>query len=133
MDSSIQGEYGQNVVDARKHLYDKLRFDSTIEKNLAGEMDISDEVELYVKLPSGFYINTPMGKYNPDWAIVLRENEVKHIYFVAETKGSLDTLQLRGVEDAKIECARRHFAAISGDNVKYDVVNSFEALMGKMR
>ena len=78
---------------------------------------------------SGFYINTPMGKYNPDWAIALKEGDVKHIYFVAETKGSLESGQLRGTEAAKIECARQHFQTISSGDIKYDVVTSYSDLM----
>ena len=87
------------------------------------------DVVVYTKLPRGFYINTPMGKYYPDWAIVLKEGEVKHIYFVAETKGSLDSGQLRGTEAAKIKCARQHFQTISTGDIKYDVVTSYSELM----
>lgn len=129
VDATIGGEYGKNVADATKHLYDKLRYDSSTEKDLAAEMDTQDIVELYVKLPSGFYINTPMGKYNPDWAITFKEGSVKHIYFVAETKGDTSDLQLREVEKAKIECARRHFSVISSDTVKYSAVSSYSELM----
>ncbi|KAA6327832.1 hypothetical protein EZS27_023211 [termite gut metagenome] len=133
VDASISGEYGKNMIDAKKHLYDKLRYDSAIEKQLSEEMDIQEVVEMYVKLPSGFYIHTPMGKYNPDWAISLKEGDVKHIYFVAETKGDISELSLREVEHAKIECARKHFAKISNKTVKYDVVDSFETLLKKIR
>lgn len=87
---------------------------------------------MYAKLPRGFFIPTPVGDYNPDWAIAFTEGSVKHIYFVAETKGSLSTLQLKGIEDAKIECARKFFATISnktGDNVTYDVVTNYSDLM----
>jgi type III restriction enzyme len=129
IDTTIAGEYGQNVVDAKRHLYDKLKYDSTVEKELAAELDTQDIVELYVKLPSGFYINTPMGKYNPDWAISFKEGSVKHIYFVAETKGDTSDLQLREVEKAKIECARRHFSVISSDTVKYSAVSSYSELL----
>ncbi len=129
VDSTIGGEYGKNITDARKHLYDKLRYDSDIEKKLGAELDVADIVELYVKLPSGFYINTPMGKYNPDWAISFKEGSVKHIYFVAESKGDLSDLQLREVERAKIECARKHFLAISNNKVKYSVVSSYDDLL----
>lgn len=129
VDGTIGGEYGQNVADARKHLYDKLRYDSTVEKTLGEELDTADIVELYVKLPSGFYINTPMGKYNPDWAISFKEGSVKHIYFVAESKGDSSDIQLREVERAKIECARKHFSAISNSMVKYSVIESFDDLL----
>lgn len=129
VDPIISGEYGRNVIDAKKHLFDKVKYDSSIEKDLAGELDIAESVELYVKLPSGFFINTPMGKYNPDWAISFHEGSVKHIYFVAETKGDTSELQLREVEKAKIECARRHFSVISSDTVKYDAVSSYSELL----
>lgn len=129
VDPTITGEYGKNIIDAKKHLFDKVRYDSSIEKDLAGEMDIAENIELYVKLPSGFYINTPMGKYNPDWAITFSEGAVKHIYFVAEAKGDTSDIQLREVERAKIECARRHFEKISDSTVKYGAVSSYTELM----
>ena len=88
---------------------------------------------VYAKLPRGFFIPTPVGDYNPDWAIAFTEGSVKHVYFVAETKGSLSTLQLKGVEDAKIECARKFFAyaqrEVRAGNVKYDVVTDYSELM----
>ncbi len=133
VDPTITGEYGKNVIDAKKHLFDKVRYDSSIEKELATEMDIAESIELYVKLPSGFYINTPMGKYNPDWAITFKEGSVKHIYFVAETKGDTSDIQLREVERAKIECARRHFEKISNDTVKYSAVSSYTDLMAVVK
>jgi len=129
VDATIGGEYGKNVIDARKHIFDKLRYDSSIEKKLAEDFEIQDAVELYIKLPSGFYINTPMGNYNPDWAISFREGSVRHIYFVAETKGDTSDLQLREVEKAKIECARRHFSVISSDTVKYGAASTYAELL----
>jgi type III restriction enzyme len=107
-------------------------YDSTNEHKFANELEASREVVVYVKLPDGFFISTPVGHYNPDWAIAFKEGMVKHIYFVAETKGSMDTFELRGVEDAKIHCAREHFKAISGDNVIYDVVDGYQALLEKV-
>ena len=72
--------------EAKKHLYDHVVFDSTNERDFATELDINTDVAVYVKLPDGFYISTPVGHYNPDWAIAFYEGKVKHIYFVAETK-----------------------------------------------
>ena len=84
---------------------------------------------VYTKLPNGFYINTPMGKYNPDWAVAFREGSVKHVYFVAETKGDdLRESQISGSEGSKIECARRHFKAISDNGYIYDVVEDYKSL-----
>lgn len=138
VDTTISGEYDKNVVDAKKHLFDKLRYDSSVERQLAEDLDTQDIVELYIKLPGGFYINTPMGKYNPDWAISFREGSVKHIYFVAETKGERDinsmsfTSHTGDIAKAKIECARRHFSLISNDTVKYSAVGSYTELLSKL-
>ena len=131
-DATIKGKLNVNAMKANKHLFDHIVYDSTNERKFAEELDVSSEVAVYVKLPEGFYISTPVGHYNPDWAIAFKEGSVKHIYFIAETKGSMDTMELRGIEDAKIHCAREHFKAISNDNVIYDVVNSYQALLEKV-
>lgn len=115
-----------------KHVYDYVVTDSKIERSFVTELDTSHEVAVYAKLPRGFFIPTPVGDYNPDWAIAFTEGSVKHVYFVAETKGSLSTLQLKGVEEAKIECARKFFASLSeknGDDVTYNVVTDYTELM----
>ena len=126
---TIKGRLGVNAMETSKNLYDYLVYDSTNERKFAEQLDKSEEVAVYVKLPSGFYITTPVGKYNPDWAIAFYEGAVKHIYFVAETKGNLSTMELRKVESLKIECAREHFKKISSDTVQYEVVDSYNALM----
>lgn len=134
INGEITGEYNHNLIDTpNKHLYDKLRYDSTVEKDFAEELDKSEAVEVYVKLPKRFYIDTPMGHYNPDWAIAFTDGSgVKHIYFVAETKGvsegQLD-VGVKGVEKAKIECARKHFAKISNGDTIYGVCNSYQDLL----
>ena len=115
-----------------KHIYDYVVTDSKIERSFVTALDASNEVAVYAKLPRGFFIPTPVGNYNPDWAIAFTEGSVKHVYFVAETKGSLSTLQLKGVEDAKIECARKFFASLNEEHdhdVKYDVVTDYTELM----
>jgi type III restriction enzyme len=129
---TLKGQLGVNAMTANKHLYDHIVYDSTNERTFAEKVDTSAEVAVYVKLPSGFYISTPVGKYNPDWAIAFHEGKVKHIYFVAETKGSMSSMQLRLVEEAKIHCAREHFKAISAGTVVYDVVDSYAALLDKV-
>ncbi|RJX21548.1 MAG: restriction endonuclease subunit R [Desulforudis sp.] len=129
---TLKGQLGVNAMAANKHLYDHILYDSANERAFAESVDTSNEVAVYVKLPNGFYISTPVGKYNPDWAIAFHDGKVKHIYFVAETKGSMSTMQLRMVEEAKIHCAREHFKAISTDSVVYDVVDSYAALLDKV-
>lgn len=137
-DSSIftENQTKQDYTNAgeklTKHIYDYVITDSKGERAFVTELDASSEVAVYAKLPRGFFIPTPVGNYNPDWAIAFTEGSVKHIYFVAETKGSLSTLQLRGIEEAKIECARKFFAIPNerrGHGVKYDVVTDYTELM----
>lgn len=131
-DPTIKGKLGVNAMKAKKHLYDHIVYDSSNERDFATDLDTNTNVAVYVKLPDGFYISTPVGHYNPDWAIAFYEGSVKHIYFVAETKGSMSSMQLRLIEESKIHCAREHFKAISGDNVVYDVVDSYTSLMEKV-
>ncbi len=131
-DPTIKGRLGKNAMKANKHLYDHLVYDSTNERSFAMELDTNKDVAVYVKLPDGFYISTPVGKYNPDWAIAFYEGNIKHIYFIAETKGSMDSMQLRLIEESKIQCAREHFKAISNGNVVYDVVNGYKSLLEKV-
>ncbi|MCM1567072.1 MAG: DEAD/DEAH box helicase family protein [Dehalobacter sp.] len=129
---TLKGQLGVNAMAANKHLYDHILYDSTNEKIFAESVDTSNEVAVYVKLPNGFFISTPVGKYNPDWAIAFHEGKVKHVYFVAETKGSMSSMQLREIEKAKIHCAREHFKAISTSSVVYDVVDNYAALLDKV-
>ena len=131
-DPTIRGKLGVNAMKAKKHLYDHIVFDSTNERDFAVELDTNTDVAVYVKLPDGFYISTQVGLYNPDWAIAFYEGKVKHIYFVAETKGSMSSMQLRLIEESKIHCAREHFKAISSDSVVYDVVDSYQSLLNKV-
>lgn len=128
-DPTIKGRLGVNAMKAKKHLYDHIVYDSSNEQKFARELDTNTNVAVYVKLPDGFYISTPVGHYNPDWAIAFYEGTVKHIYFVAETKGSMNSMQLRLIEESKIHCAREHFKAISNGEVVYDVVDSYQSLM----
>ena len=127
-DATIKGRLGVNAMKAKKHLYDHVVYDSSNEQAFANELDRYSNVAVYVKLPKGFYISTPVGHYNPDWAIAFYEGTVKHIYFIAETKGSMNSMQLRLIEESKIHCAREHFKAISNGEVVYDVVDSYKAL-----
>lgn len=116
-----------------KHIYDYAVTDSKTEQKFVQELDTDQDVVVYAKLPRGFFIPTPVGNYNPDWAIAFREGSVKHVYFVAETKGSMENLALRAIEDTKIKCARKYFHTINENiapqHVKYDVVDSYARLM----
>jgi len=117
----------------QRHIYDYVLTDSNIERQFVKELDTSSEVVVYAKLPRGFLIPTPVGDYNPDWAISFKEGTVKHVYFVAETKGSMSSMELREIEKTKIKCARKFFDDINKkfapEQVKYNVVDSFGKLM----
>jgi type III restriction enzyme len=117
------------AVKAQRHIYDYVFTDSKNERDFVQDLDVSTEVAVYVKLPRGFFIPTPVGNYNPDWAIAFQQGKVKHVYFVAETKGSMSSMDLRKIEQSKIDCARVFFAKITSEQVKYDVVDSYAKLM----
>lgn len=131
--ATLRGKLDVNMMPAKRNVFDYVQYDSsTVERPFAEELEKSDDVVVYAKIPvrdKGFKICTPMGNYTPDWAIVFKKGRVKHIYFVAETKGTLDSTELKGVENAKIACAKKHFEAICGNDVMYDVVTSFEDLL----
>ena len=145
----IEGSYDSSIFTAEKHgksldeafaatkaIQDYVYTDGTAEKSVerrfVEELDGSSEVNIYAKLPKGFSIPTPVGHYSPDWAIVFHEGKVRHIYFVAETKGTMDSLNLRPIEKAKIDCAKKLFATLSNGSVKYDHVDSYQQLLNKV-
>lgn len=144
--NKIEGSYDSDIFTTEKHgktldqafpaqkaIQDYVFTDGlaeqSVEKRFAQDMDASAEVNIYAKLPKGFSIPTPVGHYSPDWAIVFNEGAVKHIYFVAETKGTMDSLNLRPVEKAKIDCAKKLFETLSNGNVTYDHVDSYQTLL----
>ncbi len=126
-------DFSRATAKLDKHVYDYCITDSDVERKFVEELDTSTEVVVYAKLPSGFLIPTPVGDYNPDWVISFKQGGIKHIYFVAETKGSMSSMKLREIEKTKIECARKFFVElneqITSDKVKYDVVTDYAKLM----
>ena len=144
----IEGKYDSSIFTAEKHasfdkayraekhIQDYVFTDGTAEKSVerrfAEELDGAKEVCVYAKLPKGFAIPTPVGSYSPDWAIAFYEGTVKHIYFIAETKGTMESLELRPIEKAKISCARKLFNEISTENVVYHDVDSYQSLLNIM-
>ena len=117
------------AMKVNRHVYEYVFTDSKVERDFVTELDTGADVVVYSKLPKAFFIPTPVGNYNPDWAIAFQHGKVKHVYFVAETKGTLSSLDLRDIEDCKIQCARKFFAKITSDQVRYDVVDSYGKLM----
>ena len=120
------------AYEAKRAIQKYLFPDGQLEKQFVEAMDGQEEVLIYAKLPRGFAIPTPVGSYAPDWAIVFREGKVRHIYFVAETKGTLSSLQLRPIEEAKIACAKKLFEKLHSDCVIYEHVNDFQTLLNRV-
>ena len=146
---TIEGNYDSSIFTAEKHnlTMDKAYLakkaiqdyvftdgiaEKSVERRFAENLDGAEEVFIYAKLPKGFYIPTPVGHYSPDWAIVFHEGKVKHIYFVAETKGTMESLNLRPIEISKIDCAKKLFAKLSDGLVTYDHVDSYQELLNKV-
>ena len=120
------------AYEAKKHITDYVFSDSKGERKFAEDLDEAEEVVVYAKLPRSFQIPTPVGNYAPDWAIAMKRNDVKHIFFVAETKGSMNSMELNAIERAKIECAEKLFNEMSTANVKYHKVATYQDLLNKM-
>lgn len=131
--ASLGVNFAKTTKLLRKHIYDFCEVDSKVEKKFVGDLDNSEEIVVYAKLPRGFKIPTPIGDYNPDWAISFKNGAVAHLYFLAETKGSMLSMDLRETEEIKIKCAKKFFDElnkhIETDKVKYDVVNSYDSLL----
>lgn len=139
-----EGKYDSNIFtvkgkmdfdkayEAKKHITDYVFSDSKGERQFAHDLDEAKEVVVYAKLPRTFQIPTPVGHYAPDWAIAMEVDGIKHIFFIAETKGSMRTMELRGVEKAKIKCAEKLFNTISTANIKYHEVTSYSDLLDEM-
>ena len=123
----------EKAYAAKKHVMDYVFPDSKGETEFAGSLDSATEVCVYAKLPRAFQIPTPVGNYAPDWAIAFNRGTVKHIFFIAETKGSMDTMEMRGVEKAKIECAEKLFNNVSTSHVRYHRVTSYQNLLDEIK
>jgi type III restriction enzyme len=145
----IEGKYDSTIFTAEKHsqsldkafkatkhIQDYVFTDGlaqeSVEKRFAKDLDNANEVCVYAKLPKGFAIPTPVGNYSPDWAIAFNKGTVKHIFFIAETKGTMDSLNLRPIEKAKISCAKKLFNELSTSKVKYHDVDSYQTLLNIM-
>lgn len=131
--NQVGQDFSRASETLKKHIHDYAILDSDVERAFVKDLDTSGEILVYAKLPRGFLIPTPVGDYNPDWAISFKAGRVRHIYFVAETKGTMSSMTLREMERTKIDCARKFFDRInhqiSTDRVKYDVVTNYGELM----
>lgn len=139
-----EGKYDSNIFtvkskmdfdkayEAKKHITDYVFSDSKGERQFAHDLDEASEVTVYAKLPRSFQIPTPVGNYAPDWAIAMKLDGIKHIFFIAETKGAMGSMEIRGIEKAKIECAEKLYNSISTAKVKYHKVTSYSDLLDEM-
>lgn len=123
----------ERAIPANKSIMEYVFPDSNGERDFAEALEKATEVCVYAKLPRSFQIPTPVGNYAPDWAIAFEKDKVKHVFFVAETKGSMDTMMLRPVEKAKIECAKKLFNEASNSNVRYAHVASYQDLLNAVK
>ena len=131
--NNFKGSLANNILEVKKNVHDYVKTDSkTIERPFAKDLESSEEVLVYAKLPRSFQIPTPLGNYSPDWAIVFDTDKYKYVYFIAETKGSMETLQLREIENKKRDYAKKHFEALGHTDIKYDVIDSYQALRDKI-
>lgn len=129
-DNELFGYLQKNMVESKKSVFDHVVYDSDIELEFATAFERSDDIKLYAKLPDWFKIDTPLGTYNPDWAVLIEVDGKEKLYFVVETKSTLFTDALRSTEKAKIACGKEHFKAL-GNEVEFAVTNAFEEFSGK--
>lgn len=127
----LTGYLKNMLLDTQKSIYEHVVYDSTTERDFADGLEKNNAIKLYAKLPGWFKVPTPLGTYNPDWAVLVEEDGSQHLYFVVETKSSLFTDDLRDKESAKIECGKAHFKALAvGENpARYVVARSVGDLM----
>lgn len=129
-DEEISGYLNDNLLESEKGIYNHVVYDSEVEKEFAQKLESNEDVLVYIKLPSWFKIPTPLGNYNPDWAILINDQGEEKYYFVAETKGSLNFADLRPTESKKIKCGMKHFKALEED-VEYVVAKTFDDVLNR--
>ncbi len=130
-DEELYGYLSKNMIESKKSVYNHVVYDSEVEAGFAESFERSDDVKVYAKLPGWFKIDTPLGSYNPDWAVLIEQEGENKLYFVVESKGSIFTDMLRPAEQAKIDCGREHFKSLDND-IGFAVASSFENLCDKV-
>ena len=129
--SELIGHLKSSMVESFKSPFTYTLYDSEVEKQFAQDLERNTNIKLYAKLPANFKIETPLGNYNPDWAIVYEERGEEKLYFIAETKGTLLSSELREVEKGKIHCGKKHFEALSND-IHFEQVDSLKSLVDRV-
>lgn len=127
----LYGYLSKNMLESTKSVYDYVIYDSGVESDFAKAMENNARVKVYAKLPGWFTIDTPLGTYNPDWAVFIEKNNEEKLYFVFETKGSILSEDLRAKEDAKIKCGKKHFEVLDSE-VDFVKVDKFDKVLDKI-
>ena len=130
-ENELYGYLSKNMLESKKSVFDHVVYDSDVEADFAKSFELSDDVKVYAKLPGWFKIDTPLGSYNPDWAVLVELEGQPRLYFVMESKGSLFSEALRVSENAKIKCGREHFKALES-NVGFMVANNYTTFSEKV-
>jgi type III restriction enzyme len=131
-ENELYGYLSKNMIESQKSVYDHVVYDSDVEEEFARSFELSDDVKVYAKLPGWFKIDTPLGGYNPDWAVLVEsDGQRRRLYFVVETKGSLFSDALRPTEKAKIDCGHEHFKAL-GQDVGFAVAKDFDTFVEQL-
>lgn len=128
-ENELYGYLKKNMLESQKSVYDYVVYDSLVEANFAEKLELNSDVKVYTKLPNWFKIATPLGSYNPDWALLVEKDGTDTLYFVVETKGSVFKSKLRDIEEGKIECGKKHFEAINKEvskEVGFVITDSYE-------
>ena len=126
--TELYGYFSKNMIASQKSIYEYVIYDSQNEESFAERFEKNESIRLYAKLPDWFKINTPIGSYNPDWAVLLEKNGDQKLYFVLETKGNVLIEALRPTESAKIKCGEAHFKAL-GEDIHFEAVDSYEGFI----
>jgi type III restriction enzyme len=129
--NELFGYLSKNMIASAKSVYDHVIYDSEVEEEFARSFEQSDEVKVFAKLPGWFKIDTPLGSYNPDWAVLVETDGQQRLFFVVESKGSLFSDALRPIEQGKIDCGKAHFEAL-GTDVEFTVANNYSAFSSEI-
>ena len=125
-ENELYGYLSKNMLESKKSVFDHVVYDSDVEEDFARKFELSDDIKVYAKLPGWFKVDTPLGSYNPDWAVLVELDGRDRLYFVVESKGGLCTDALRPTEQGKIDCGREHFKAL-GTDVEFAVDSNYDS------
>jgi type III restriction enzyme len=130
-ENELYGYLSKNMLESKKSVFDHVVYDSDVEEEFARSFELSDDIKVYAKLPGWFKIDTPLGSYNPDWAVLVEMDGQERLYFVVETKGSLFADALRPAEQGKIDCGKKHFKVL-GNDIEFKMANNYRSFVEQL-